>query len=169
MILESHLPDEPPFASAVHTVKPITCSGPFDYWRGVLAAWNTDETLIIVEHDMECSDGLIQALIDDPHPLATFAYPLYWASTGKPDPQYAQRVGEFPPDRKYLGTPISEGDEWADYSGIGLCKIAPEARLELIPYGDEPESHWQHVDMAVNAAVKGRWHVLWPEVDHRHV
>lgn len=164
-MLASHLPGETPFASAIHTGKNIVCVEPFDYWRGIFEEWDTDRTLIIVEHDMEVSDDLIARLLAEPHPLVSFAYPLYWVSTGKGEPQYAQRVGDFPPDRKYLGTPVREGDAWADFTGIGLCKISPQARQ----HGPPRQASWQHVDMAVNAAISGRWRVLWPEVAHFHL
>jgi len=169
VVLASHLPDEQPFASAVHTVKHISCEDPFDYWRGIFNEWNTNATLVIVEHDMQVSDELINQLLADPNPLVTFAYQLFWVSTGKAAPEYAQRVSDFlpadvPPDRKYLGQAVHEGDMWADFSGLGLCKIAYGARCQTLT-----ESSWQHLDIAVNAAIKGRWRVLWPAVNHHHV
>lgn len=163
MILLSHLPGEEPFSSERFDITYAECAGDLDYSRAVQAAWGAAEPLVIVEHDMECSDALLERIFEHPSPLATYAYQLHWVSSHKPS-AYCQRMGDFPPETRYLGSPISEGDEWCDFTGIGFCKIAPEARCEPLR-----ASSWQFVDIAVNAAVSGRWAVLWPEVEHFHV
>jgi hypothetical protein len=163
LILLSHLPDEKPFSSDRFDITYIECVQDSDYSRSAQAAWSVDEPLILIEHDMEVSDDLIQRLLDDLAPLVTHAYLLHWVSSGKPA-AYCQRVGDFPPGRRYLGQPIEEGVTVADFTGLGFCKISPEARARPLE-----ESSWQFVDTAVDAAVDGRWRVLWPEVEHHHV
>lgn len=163
MILLSHIPGEQPFSSEQHNITYVECVDDLDYSRAVQRGWALDEPLVIIEHDMEVSDELITRLLEHPAPLATYAYILHWVSTHRPA-AFAQRAGSFPAARKYLGTPIGEGEQWCDFTGIGFCKIAPEARSRPLQ-----ESSWQHVDMAVNAAVDARWQVLWPEVEHFHV
>jgi len=120
--------------------------------------WGTDATIVNVEHDMECSDELIQQLLDCPHPLCTHAYKLYWPSTHQVRPHYAQRDGG-----PNYGEWIKEGVEWCGFTGIGFCKITPEARVSALV-----ESPWQTVDCDVTKATEGPWHVHWPEVEHYH-
>jgi hypothetical protein len=122
------------------------------------ALWPSDKAIVNVEHDMEVSDELIQQLLDCPHPLCTFAYKLYWPSTHQAQPHYAQRDGG-----PNYGEWIKEGVECCGFSGIGLCKIAPEARA--CPLAD---SHWSTVDCAISRSTEGDWHVHWPEVEHYH-
>lgn len=152
--------------------------GPLDYWRGFDALWKTGETIVNVEHDVELSATLVAGLVECEHPLCTYPYRLYFPSTHQHEPCYAQRVstvGWHPPiddcgrwassGSRYV-EPSSDGapgDEWADYIGPGFCKVAPEARIA--PLAQQP---WQGVEMSVNAAVEGRWHVHWPEVEHYH-
>lgn len=163
MILLSHLPGEKPFSSERFAIAHVECVDDFDYSRAVQAAWAMDEPLVLVEHDMEVSDDLIQRLLDEPAPLVTHAYLLHWISSGKPA-AYCQRAGDFPAGRRYLGKPIAEGVSAADFAGLGFCKISPEARARPLD-----ESSWQFVDVAVDAAIDMPWRVLWPEVEHHHV
>lgn len=116
--------------------------------------WLDGRPLVNIEHDMECSQSLVDELLACPHPLCTHAYQMhiprdYWAHSH---------------DRDGMdGFWIAEGEEWATYSAIGFCKIAPEARVRPL----ERDS-WRGVEMQVNRAVEGRWHVHWPEVAHHH-
>lgn len=158
LIVLSHLPAEPPFRTDLSSVA-ICCESEFDYWRGIADAWGHGGPLVIVEHDMECTDELITELLDCPRSLCTHAYLLYWVSTGQADPHYAHHVG---------GIWITAGGPDAEYSGIGFCKINPEARIPLVSLDPDHEPHWSHVDRAVNRAITCRWHVHWPGVDHNH-
>lgn len=139
----------------------ISCEGDYDYWRGLGALWDSGETIINIEHDMECSDDLISGLLTCPHPLCTYAYKLYWPSTHQAVPHYAQAVGE----KAHIGggSWVSTGAEWADYTGIGFCKVEPAVRVRPLQ-----REHWALLDMKVTAATGGRWHIHWPEIEHYH-
>jgi hypothetical protein len=164
VILASHLVGQPHFRSERFEVVGIECVEPEDYWRGVEAHWASDETLCILEHDMEVSDDLIQTLLDCDCAFGTWAY---WLGIPSGGPHWAHRTGKKPPCG---GVWIETGDEWADYGGIGFCKITPQARVRPLP-----EQSWQFVDIAVFQAVDERVHVHWkdgpdgPEgVEHLH-
>jgi hypothetical protein len=154
LIVYSYLPDEEPFYSERFEVLPLLCESRFDYSEGLAGVWDLDRTLVNVEHDMRVSDDLIQRILDDSHPLVTYAYTLFWASTRSKE-HYAQRMN--------YGEWVREGAESADYSGIGFARIDPEVRT-----GPLGRSTWQHVDVEVNKVVAGRWAILWPEVFHDH-
>jgi hypothetical protein len=157
LVLASCLPGEDYVASERFAVVPIRCIDPLDYWRGVEVWWQSRRTIVNVEHDMECSDDLIQTLLDCPEPFCTWAYFL-----GKPSggPHWAHRTGRQPPCG---GVWIEEGDEWADFGGIGFCKIEPSVRVRELG-----EQTWQFVDIAVFASVQRQVHVHWPAIEHRH-
>lgn len=134
----------------------------FDYWESIVRIWVEPATIINVEHDMQYSDGLARELAECPYPCCTHAYQMhtpreYWAHS---------HDGLCGMDGHW----VTEGTEWAAYSAIGFCKIAPEARGQL------PERcRWQHVEHAVNTAVRqhaglirAAWHVHWPGVEHYH-
>ncbi len=110
---------------------------------------------------MECSDELIQALLGCPHPLCTHAYKLYWPSTHAMRPHYGHSVGR----KAHIGGGkwVEPNAEWAHYSGIGFCKITPEARVRPLR-----REHWSLLDIQVTAATEGRWHIHWPSVEHYH-
>ena len=178
VILASHLSGEQHFRSAQHMVVPIPCHGPLDYHKGVAAWWETSRTIINVEHDHEVSDELIQGLLDCPHNFCSWAY---WLGIPSGGPHWAHRTGKQPPCG---GVWIETGDEWADFGGIGFCKITPEARVRPLrgPWDRKrqvwQDVDWQSVDIAVFAAVDERVHVHWRRdangnavggVEHRHV
>lgn len=157
IVLASFLPGEEHFKSERFDVVPVCCVDPLDYWRGVEAHWGSDDTLCVVEHDMEVNDELISELLDCPHPMCSWAY---WLGIPSGGPHWSHRTGLKPPCG---GVWIQEGEEWADFGGIGFCKIAPEVRVRPLP-----ESTWQFVDIAVFSAVDLRCHVHWPAVEHFH-
>jgi hypothetical protein len=155
VVLASHLPDEPIFESQRFEVVPICCEDPLDYHAGVARWWDSDRTIINVEHDHEVSDDLIQQLLDCDCALGTWAY---WLGIPSGGPHWAHRTGKQPPCG---GVWIETGDEWADFGGIGFCKIEPSARVRPLP-----EQTWQFVDIAVFQAVDERVHVHWkPDAD----
>jgi hypothetical protein len=160
VILASHLPGQPHFESRRFKVIPVECVGDFHYWQGWTDQWPSDQTIVNVEHDMECSDTLIQELLDCPEPLCTHAYTLYLPSVGAGPPHYAQRTGPKPPAG---GEWLNGGEEWCDFTGIGFCKITPRARVAPLE-----RVSWQTVDCSVALATEGRWHVHWPGVEHDH-
>jgi hypothetical protein len=157
VVLASHLVGAPHFESERFEVVGIECAEPEDYWAGVAAWWESDRTIINVEHDMECSDELIEGLLDCPEPMCSWAY---WLSIPSGGPHWAHRTGLKPPCG---GIWVETGDEWADYGGIGFCKITPEARVRPLP-----EQTWQFVDIAVAEATDLQWHLHWPTVEHFH-
>lgn len=161
VVLASHLPGEGHFRSERFRVVSLPCEGDLDYSHGMQTLWATGKAICNIEHDMECSDELIQELLDCPHPLCTHAYLLYWPSTHQAQPHYAQRHGGT-----NYGDWIKQGEEWCDFSGIGFCKIVPQARVRPLV-----DSHWSIVDCAVTNATDAHWHVHWKNgvgVEHWH-
>lgn len=157
VVLASHLPGEGHFRSERHRVLAVPCVADTDYSQGWQALWDTDLTIVGVEHDHEVSDELVQGLLDCPHSLCAWAYLLHMPSTGGAS-HYAQRDGG-----PNYGDWIKPGVRWCGFSGIGFCKIAPEARVRSLA-----ESPWQIVDCAISRATDGDWHVHWPAIDHFH-
>jgi hypothetical protein len=135
----------------------LPCSGDHDYSRGLQALWPTGQTIVNVEHDMECTDELIDQLLGCPHPLCSHAYRLHPVTTGRPS-HWAHRDGGT-----NYGEWVETGTEWCGFTGIGFCKITPAARVR--PLAD---SHWTAVDCAVSDATEGDWHMHWPGVEHHH-
>lgn len=141
------------------------CADDFDYWRLLASAWDSDATLVNVEHDVEATDEHIAALLDCPNPLCSWAYRCNWISTGLEGGVIAAGMGarvadSFTPPNAYY---LQGGEEWAAWSAIGLVKISPEARTG--PLRREP---WSRLELAVHDAVAGPWCVHWPEVPHWH-
>ena len=160
LVIASHLPGEGHFHSARFEVRPVVCRDDWDYWAGLADVWQSDATLLNLEHDLEVGDVHLAALLDCPHPLCSWAYECHWHTTGLPTNVIAAGTGvHFDAKQRYL----RGGEEWADWSAIGLVKITPEARVG--PLRREP---WQRLELAVHDAVKRPWHVHWPEVNHWH-
>ena len=127
----------------------------YAYWQAVAQVWQSPEAFVNVEWDMEFSPALVDALLACPQPLCTHAYQMhnarqpYWA--------HGQMPAEEGLRRQAAGIQwISEGEQWAEYSGIGFCKITPQARVSA------PErAEWPAVEQMVNRVVQGPWHVHW--------
>ena len=150
VILASILPGEPIFESEQFEVWPIECVEPENYWEGVAEWWDSDRVIVNLEHDVECSDELIQTLLDCDCAFGTWAY---WLGIPSGGPHWAHRTGKQP---RCGGVWIETGDEWADFGGIGFCKITPEARVRPLE-----ETDWTGVDCAVSRATDSRVHVHW--------
>lgn len=155
LVIASHLPGEGHFHSERFEVIGWECVGDFGYWEGLAAVWESDRPLVLVEHDIDVSDEHIAALLECPHPLCSWAYRCHWISGGLMFDLFA--VGSR------RGSHFHGGEEWADWSAIGLVKLTAEARTG--PLRREP---WGRVELAVEAAVMRPWHVHWPEVQHHH-
>lgn len=153
VVVASHLPGEGHFRSDTFRVDPVLCEDDYSYWRGLAKHWDGPNTICNVEHDIEVHDEHIAALLDCPHPLCSWAYRCHWISTGIPDGVIAAGAGARdiprPLDEYYL----QGGEEWAEWSAIGLVKIAPAARIG--PLRREP---WSTLELAVEDAVKRPWH-----------
>lgn len=132
-----------------------------DYWESIVRIWGEPVPIVNVEHDNEYSDELARVLVECEHPRCAYAYRMhiptdYWA---------------FSPDGLCgFGHWGAEGDEWAAWSAIGFCKIAPEAR-GILP----KRVPWPMVEQEVNYALRGHagfsqglWHVHWPAIQHNH-
>lgn len=142
------------------------CEDDYDYWCGMVRLWvGRQQTIVNVEHDMEYSDDRVQGLLDCPHPLCSYAYRLR-----PPHAHFAHnvsRAGWHPPIDQIsrytaLGIDwVDPGAEWADFGGIGFCKIRPSARVAI-----PPAAPWQWLEMSVHASIRGRWHLHWPAVKH---
>lgn len=159
IVVASYLPGETPFRSTRFTVKPVKCVGDFDYSIGLAEAWATTSTVVNVEHDLQVSDDLIQALIDCPHPACAQTYPLYAASG-----THGTDKGPIYPYCEHNPGPwVVFGVEWAEWAAPGFIKIQPEART-----GPFPTKHWLSVEAATNHFTAGPWHLHWPSVEHYH-
>lgn len=154
MVLASHLPGEGVFRSQRFEVVPILCQDDFDFWSGVAAYWETDATIVNLEHDIEATDDHLEALFDCPHPLCWWAYRCHWVTTHRADDTYPALVES----RR-----VTPADEWADWAPLGLLKITPQARTA--PLARTP---WVQLERSVNAAVAPPYHLHWPEVQHHH-
>ena len=155
-VIASHLEGDGHFTSERFTVGPVLCRDEDDYWRGLAKHWGSGLTLVNLEHDIDATDEHIAELLACPHPACTWAYECHWATTGQSDPQVAAGKGDFE-------THLTGGEEWADWSAIGLVKLRPEARIAGLA-----RTKWQLLEHSVHASVRGPWHVHWPLVAHHH-
>lgn len=163
VLIASHLPGEGHFHSSRFSIEPVRCEGPFDYWEGLAKYWDSDLTIVNLEHDLEVSDEHAQALIDCPHPACSWAYLVHWASTGLRSDVIAAGHGRRDPHSNPDPEFIREGEEWAAWSAIGLVKLTAEARI-----GSLRREPWQRLELSVHDAVKRPWHMHWPAVPHHH-
>ncbi len=158
VVLCSHLPGEGHFRSEHQTVVTIECVGDMDYYLGVERFWNSDRVIVNVEHDIEVTDEHISTLLGCPHPLCSWAYASHWVSTGKPYDVIS--AGNFGPNGR---TFLEGGEEWAEWSAIGLVKITPQARVgALLPRA------WSTLELSIEDAVTRPWHMHWPPAEHHH-
>ncbi len=172
MITSSYLTGEEPVRSERYRVQGIECKrehGEFDYCNGLQEEWMTDKTIVNVEHDMEFSDELVDALVDCPSPLCSYPYQVYPTALARYI--YCATTRKLDEDGQEKIDWIDEGEEWAYWSSIGFCKIAPEARklpLDLI--------FWQWLEHTINRSVGEymnvgaglSWHIHWPAIKHEH-
>lgn len=159
IVVVSCLPGEQPFRSRRYRTNIVMCDDDLSYWRSLDLLWASAFTIVNVEHDMECSDRLIDELVTCREPLCTHAYRIHHAAK-EPGGHYAHRVGK---NARYGGDWWKPGEPWAEFSGIGFAKIAPEART-----GTLPMAPWHSLEMSVADATSGRWHIHSPGVEHRH-
>lgn len=163
IVIASHLPGEGHYQSDLYRVDAALCVDEFDYWRAIEKHWSSDLTIVNVEHDIELYDEQVSELLACSHGLCTYAYACHWSSTHQPRDIFACGNGS----RLTQCTYHQGGEEWAEWSAIGLIKITPEARVA--PLRQEP---WPVVELAIEDAVKRPWHVHWGEsgrgVEHHH-
>lgn len=155
VVVAARLPGEPRRTCAPHRVHDPVLIHPVDYALAVGAFWGTDLAIVNVEHDHPLTPKLVGDLLACPHPLCTHAYLMhipcdYYAHSRDPGGN--------------SGAWIVERDEWAAWSGIGFCKITPQARLT----DTLPVDHWRGVEIQVNQSVRGPFHVHWPAIPHHH-
>ena len=155
-----------PYSSEEYPVLQVPVRGEdkYRYHQALNPWWDTRTTIVNVEHDMQCNDKLIADLLECRESNCTHAYKIYNPSvvnisTGKVTNLQGPKQPYFAQFSKH--TPIQEGDEWADYSGIGLCKLGGtrDHILRATP--------WWQVEYEVNKSVP-MWHVHWPIVEHYH-
>src|ERR1017187_8093019 len=181
VVTSSYLTGEEPVRSERYNVQGIECKtehGEFDYCRGLEEAWLTNKTIVNIERDMEHSDELVDGLVKCPWPLCAYAYKvfptqldryIYCATANQLDTNNVRN-----PTARIV-TWLNEGEEWAVWSSIGFCKIAPIARpkpLDLL--------FWQWVEHSVNRVVGEyknaggagyAWHIHWNKgqgIEHYH-
>lgn len=156
LVVASYLPGEGHFRSDRHDVRPVLCVDEHDYWAGLAAVWESDLTLVNVEHDVEATDAHMDALLACEYPLCAVPYACHWASTGLGHDVWSVRTTS--------ASYAVEGDEWAQQSAIGLLKIAPVARIG--PLARRP---WGQLELAVEQAVQRPFHLHWePSLPHHH-
>jgi hypothetical protein len=155
-VIASHLDGEAHFTSNRFKVLPALCAGDHDYWRALAEYWDSGRTLVNVEHDIDVTDGHIAELLDCPHSLCSWAYECHFATTGKPQSIVAAGTGDW-------AHHLQGGEEWADWSAIGLVKLTPQART-----GELVGLPWGQLEKAVHKAVARPWHMHWPLVAHHH-
>lgn len=163
LVIASHLPGEGHFRSKSFHVAAGECRDDFDYWRHLSVAFQGSHTVVNLEHDIEVTDDHVAALIGCPYPLCSWAYDVHWASTSLRDDVIAAGNGARDADRHPDPGFLQGGEEWAEWSAIGLVKITPDARVA--PLRREP---WQRLELAVHDAVTRPWHMHWPPVPHHH-
>ena len=161
VVLASHLPGEGHFRSKRHKVIGWPCVDEFDYWAGYASVWESDLTIIGLEHDVEVTDDTIAALLACPRPLCSQMYPCHWISTGRFDDVWPGRNEQ--PGSGGLAVFVETDTEFAAQSAIGCVKITPEARI-----GPLEQAHWSRLEVSVEKAVQGPWHLHWPGVPHHH-
>lgn len=153
ILLSSHLPGEQPVSSEQYEVTPIECVAITDYWQGVASYWESDETIVNVEHDMEYSDRLVAELLDCPEPLCSHAYRVFLA-------RYVRwEWAAWDAGLQYIST----GQEVSEQASIGFCKITSAARVAPLT-----RSTWKLLEVDLNKAVRGPWHIHWPAIKHLH-
>lgn len=109
---------------------------------------------------MQVSESLILGLLACPHPLCTHAYGMHL-----PIESYAHGWVADESRGSGMGVEwIAHGEEWANWSGIGFCKVAPGVRTGTHLARNE----WPGVETSVNNAITGLWHVHWPAINHYH-
>ena len=156
IVLVSYLPGEGLcFKSERYEVRPIRCEDEFSYWAGLNEWWDSDCTVINVEHDIELTDEVIDGLLACEHPLCAQQYQCHRASSGLWfDVFPAQNQGWF----------VTEGTEWAEQSAIGALKICPEARIAPLE-----KIRWGFLEVSIENAVKRPVHCHWnPILAHWH-
>lgn len=161
-MLAARLATDEPFRSERFDVRAPVLDGPNDYWHEMNPLWDSDVTLVNVEHDMQFSDELIAELLDCPHPVCTHTYRVGPAAYGLQYAHDISLVGWHPPIEplsQYSARGsrwVEPGDEFADFSGIGFVKIDRAARCAPLR-----EDSWRGVEISVNRAINARWHLHW--------
>ncbi len=202
IITSSYLTGEEPVRSDRYSVQGIECKrehGEFDYCDGLQSAWQTDKVLVNIEHDMETSDDLVDGLVRCPYPVCAYAYQVYptalkryiYCATSRKRWKAGDdgvlevdtlaydgtdRGFNYDPRIKIVGQEyiswLEEGDEWAVWSSIGFCKIAPVARAKPLD-----RLFWQWIEHSINRSVGVfmraggagyDWHIHWPAIEHHH-
>lgn len=104
--------------------------------------------------------GEDELLVESPRPGKGEPASDTYNAVGSPPTPEAQAISDVTVDW------IEPGDEWAEWSSIGFCKIAPEARSAPLD-----RMFWQWLEHGINRVVSSdgtRWHIHWPEVKHHH-
>jgi hypothetical protein len=156
IVLASHLPGagHAAFEVTKHRVVPARCQDGYDYWQALSEWWESDQTIINVEHDVECDDSHMEALLVCPHPVCSWMYEGHWRTTGQPGGVLAH-ICDNRPGRV--------SDRWATWSAIGLIKLTPQARTRQLRR--EP---WMALENAVNDAITGPICLHGPPCNHHH-
>ena len=153
LVICSRLAGEGYYHSLRHETRPVLCADDYSYWRALAEVWESDRTLVNIEHDMDVRERHLTELLACPHGACSWAYRCNWISTGIPGGAIAAGQGDWrdPVNPRVF---VAGGEEWAEWSAIGLVKITPEARIG--PLRREP---WGTLELAVHDAVKRPWHL----------
>ena len=163
VVLSTYTPGGAPKTSGAWPVESVECGGELSYWAGFSRLWDSDQTIVNVERDMQFDDALVAELVDCPHPLCAYPYRVYPTAKGK----FIYCGTATPPGGEGDPVWLSPGDEWAVWHSIGFCKITPQARVKPLD-----AMFWQWLEHSINRVVCRaaglQWHVHWPEIRHYH-
>lgn len=164
LVVSSFVPGRTAIRSDRFPVLAVECVGELSYHAGLASEWGSDRILVNIEQDMEHDDELIAELADCPQPLCAYPYRVYPTKLGR----YVYCATAKHPSHDELDPHwITPADDWAVWSSIGFCKIAPEARVRPLD-----KIFWQWLEHSVNRVVCRyaglQWHIHWPEIRHHH-
>lgn len=150
------MPGDPPLKSEF-PVHDVVCEDAFfGYWAGLNVVWDSDRTIVNLEHDMEFSDDLVRELLSCPHDLCAFPYKV--RPFGWPGMRHGASYGCLW---------VATNQPYASFSSIGFCKMTAKARA-----GSTLErAIWDKVEGVIHTAIvrdRQIWHLHWPAIEHYH-
>ena len=156
VVLASHLPGEGHVRSKRYKVQAWACVDPFDYWRGYASVWESNLTILGLEHDVEVTDEHFAALLACSADLCSAMYPMHWCSTGMFEDVWPARNNSLF---------VKGGEPTSEQSAIGCVKITPQARI-----GPLEQAPWNRLEVSIEKAVQGPWCLHWfdPPLRHHH-
>lgn len=142
--------------------------GILDYPRFIEKYWRKAE-IIIVEHDIMASKEMIDDLMFCKETNCTYPYILDY----KNPVLSVFKLTYNTVAKGYAPSSYSKGDfpEYADFSGIGLCKIGVKTQYAFEWRYEDKYKDWGYVDQYISFKMADnnlRWHCHYPLVEHLH-